>query len=661
MASLAIVLSLVSRWSLNSAPTRTATRTRMPAYSTAVWPVSPASRRPCARIPRAAVASSARPPFWTRTATATDLSWIYAPMLCMSLNPPEERLTDRLRPRLRSTRSAHQRLKAQLQGGQRAQSGVGPGALRSAAAHPEPQRDRLRTRVHADLLVDATQVVLHRLVGDEQLLGDVAVRAPTGEQVEDLALAPRERAEPLLARVVVGARRTAQHVEHGRRDRGREHHLAARDGDDALLELLGLEAAVHQVAGRAVADRAGDEVLLVAVGEHQHLGLLAQRAGRGDAVHDRHPHVQADHVGPQLGRARDRLPAVRRLADDLDLRALGQQARDAAAHDRVVVDEKDLDHCHVNPGTGRGRLASGAAGGASSGGGAGGATSSTAGASSGTHTDTTQPSPGADSTSRPPPAIRARSCMPRRPKLWPLPGSRSSGTSKPRPSSATVRTAREPNARRRTPTRLALACWWTFPSASRRIHSSSRAATGCNSPTSSTAMSTGMPCERDQRMATSWRTPGSGRVPDSSVSPRRATMSSRASRVACRASSASRRASAAAPSGSRSIRRSRASAPKPIPATVLASESCRSRARLARSVSAALRRSCSAICCSKEATRSSRLRAPTPAAATSRYSAGWPTQVWNVSGTASMPARTWSTHRYTPTRIGANTAAPATP
>src|SRR4051812_19840974 len=98
-------------------------------------------------------------------------------MLCMRLSPPEERLTDRLLARLRSPRRPHQRPEAQLQWGQRAQSGVGPLPARSAVANAEPQRDRLGARMDADLLVDATEVVLHRLVGDEQLLGDVAVGA----------------------------------------------------------------------------------------------------------------------------------------------------------------------------------------------------------------------------------------------------------------------------------------------------------------------------------------------------------------------------------------------------------------------------------------------------------------------------------------------------
>ena len=92
-------------------------------------------------------------------------------------------------------------------------------------------------------------------------------------------------------------------------------------------------------------------------------------------------------------------------------------------------------------------------------------------------------------------------------------------------------------------------------------------------------------------------------------------MISRASRVAWRASSASLRASAAAVAGSRSMWRASASAAKPMPETVLASESCMSRARRARS-------DCEASSDSVAAWRSSRPRSPAPAAAISGYSAG---------------------------------------
>ena len=68
-----------------------------------------------------------------------------------------------------------------------------------------------------------------------------------------------------------------------------------------------------------------------------------------------------------------------------------------------------------------------------------------------------------------------------------------------------------------------------------------------------------------------------------------ADSSSRASCAAVRASAASLRASSTAPGGSTSIRRDSASAAKPMPCTVLASESCMSRASRSRSACAAMR------------------------------------------------------------------------
>ena len=100
------------------------------------------------------------------------------------------------------------------------------------------------------------------------------------------------------------------------------------------------------------------------------------------------------------------------------------------------------------------------------------------------------------------------------------------------------------------------------------------------------------------------------------------------------------RASATAPSGSRSIWRESASAAKPMPETVLASESCMSRASRERSASAAMWRSCAASGLSASAWRSSSRRAPAPAAAAIGYSSGWPRSVRKFDGTGSTPART---------------------
>jgi hypothetical protein len=121
----------------------------------------------------------------------------------------------------------------------------------------------------------------------------------------------------------------------------------ARDRLDAALELLGLEAPVHEIAGRAVADRAGDQVLVLGVAEHQHLRALGKRAGGGDAVHHRHADVEADDVGTQLLGLGDRLAAVAGLPHHLEPVGLREQRRDAATHDRVVVDQEDSDHRQV--------------------------------------------------------------------------------------------------------------------------------------------------------------------------------------------------------------------------------------------------------------------------------------------------------------------------
>ena len=65
----------------------------------------------------------------------------------------------------------------------------------------------------------------------------------------------------------------------------------------------------------------------------------SERARGGDAVHHRHPHVEAHDVGGNCRRL-DRLAAVAGLADDLDALGVGQQRGDAAPHDRVVVHEQ---------------------------------------------------------------------------------------------------------------------------------------------------------------------------------------------------------------------------------------------------------------------------------------------------------------------------------
>ena len=66
----------------------------------------------------------------------------------------------------------------------------------------------LHARAHAELAEDVAQVRLDRARAEDELLCDLAVRAPVGDQLGDLALASSERgewAERAGARVARGA------------------------------------------------------------------------------------------------------------------------------------------------------------------------------------------------------------------------------------------------------------------------------------------------------------------------------------------------------------------------------------------------------------------------------------------------------------------------
>ena len=94
----------------------------------------------------------------------------------------------------------------------------------------------------------------------------------------------------------------------------------------------------------AVAQGVDDVVLDVRDGEHDDLDvhhLLADEPDGLDAVHDRHLDVEDDEVGTQGPGLLDPHEAVLGLADDLHVRLVGEQGRDRATEERLVVDEQD--------------------------------------------------------------------------------------------------------------------------------------------------------------------------------------------------------------------------------------------------------------------------------------------------------------------------------
>ena len=72
-------------------------------------------------------------------------------------------------------------------------------------------------------------------------------------------------------------------------------------------------------------------------------------AGRLEAVHHRHPDVHQHHVGVLAGGEGDGLGAVARLADDLDVGLAGEQHREAAAHEHLVVGDHHPDRHSASP------------------------------------------------------------------------------------------------------------------------------------------------------------------------------------------------------------------------------------------------------------------------------------------------------------------------
>ena len=87
-------------------------------------------------------------------------------------------------------------------------------------------------------------------------------------------------------------------------------------------------------------------VVEVEGGEHQHprpgrAGRVAEDpAGRLQPVHDRHPHVHQDNVGPQMPRQADRFGAVGGLACHLQAGLGGEHRGEALPHHRLVVGDQ---------------------------------------------------------------------------------------------------------------------------------------------------------------------------------------------------------------------------------------------------------------------------------------------------------------------------------
>src|SRR5579875_3190351 len=110
---------------------------------------------------------------------------------------------------------------------------------------------------------------------------------------------------------------------------------------------------LEQVAARASLDGLEQVLFLVAHRQDDDLrarGGLLDRAARLDAAAPRHPDVHEHDIGQGLACLRHRLGPVARLADDLDVGLAHQHDLQAAAEQRVIIDDQRADRLGAGPG-----------------------------------------------------------------------------------------------------------------------------------------------------------------------------------------------------------------------------------------------------------------------------------------------------------------------
>src|SRR3954454_3495365 len=196
---------------------------------------------------------------------------------------------------------------------------------------------------------DARHVRLHGGLAHDQLGGDLRVRHPARDQLEDLVLARRQLVE-LLRRRAVDGRVRGELLDQPARDRRGQQRLALRHDVDAGNELVGGHVLEEEAAG-AGAQGLVDVLVQVERGEHQHArGVLARRVvhdlARGfEPVQPRHADVHQRHVRPQLADHLHGLLPVLGLAHDLDLGLGLQDHLEAGAHERLVISDQHSYQC----------------------------------------------------------------------------------------------------------------------------------------------------------------------------------------------------------------------------------------------------------------------------------------------------------------------------
>ncbi|SNQ45832.1 hypothetical protein FRACA_1140006 [Frankia canadensis] len=200
-----------------------------------------------------------------------------------------------------------------------------------------------------ELLQDVANVVLHRVLADVQLLGDVAVVHALGDEPQHLHLPVGEPGRGQLRPVVLVLDHGRELAEELRRHGRADQALPAVDRPDVRGDLVDRDL-LQQVAHRPRLDRVVEVGLLVT--DRQHHDLRARHrfldgAGRVDSAAPRHPHVHEHNVRGHLLRHGHCLGTIRGLADDLDVNLLAEHHLQPATEQCVVVDDEHPDRIRL--------------------------------------------------------------------------------------------------------------------------------------------------------------------------------------------------------------------------------------------------------------------------------------------------------------------------
>jgi two-component system, NarL family, sensor histidine kinase DevS len=191
--------------------------------------------------------------------------------------------------------------------------------------------------LHPQLREEVRDVVLDRLLREMDLPGDLPVRKPVGDELEDVALLGSQLGETLVL-----LRTLAEAFEHRPGDCRIEQRLTLGNEPYCLDDVIALDL-LEYVTRCARHDRIEQSLVIGEGREHEALDLGV--AGTNLATHldpiaVGQPHVEQRHIRSSWRDTREALLGRPALADDFDVALPFKQPRQAAANDLVIVKQE---------------------------------------------------------------------------------------------------------------------------------------------------------------------------------------------------------------------------------------------------------------------------------------------------------------------------------